>query len=158
MPALVHLEGRRSTGDPDSKVHGASMGPIWGRHDPGGPNVGPINFALWGHSIIWTNDNQVPWSHVASQGLSGFRGELISHYAVRTRLLLPLCLVYPLVYLSKPLINLCQYLATPINLVFLYAMQVGATRKVALVIVFCNQIRFFHPYSKHTHYNIHWQR
>ena len=25
---------------PDSKVHGANMGPIWGRQDPGGPHVG----------------------------------------------------------------------------------------------------------------------
>ena len=32
---------------PDSKVHGANMGPIWGRQDPGGPNVGPMNFAIW---------------------------------------------------------------------------------------------------------------
>ena len=32
---------------PDSKVHGAIMGPIWGRQDPGGPHVGPINFAIW---------------------------------------------------------------------------------------------------------------
>ena len=24
--------------DPDSKVHGANMGPIWGRQDPGGPH------------------------------------------------------------------------------------------------------------------------
>ena len=28
---------------PDSKVHGANMGPIWGRQDPGGPHVGPMN-------------------------------------------------------------------------------------------------------------------
>ena len=34
--------------DPDSKVHGANMGPIWGRQDPGGPQVGPMNFAIWG--------------------------------------------------------------------------------------------------------------
>ena len=27
---------------PDSKVHGANMGPICGRQDPGGPHVGPI--------------------------------------------------------------------------------------------------------------------
>ena len=33
---------------PDSKVHGANMGPIWGRQDPGGPHVDPMNFALWG--------------------------------------------------------------------------------------------------------------
>ena len=30
-----------------SKVHGANMGPIWGRQDPGGPHVGPMNFAIW---------------------------------------------------------------------------------------------------------------
>ena len=34
-------------GFPDSKVHGANMGPIWGRQDPGGPHVGPMNFAIW---------------------------------------------------------------------------------------------------------------
>ena len=33
---------------PDSKVHGANMGPIWVRQDLGGPHVGPMNFALWG--------------------------------------------------------------------------------------------------------------
>ena len=32
---------------PDSKIHGANMGPIWGRQDPGGPHVGPMNFTLW---------------------------------------------------------------------------------------------------------------
>ena len=29
---------------PDSKVHGANLGPIWGRQDPGGPHVGRMNF------------------------------------------------------------------------------------------------------------------
>ena len=33
--------------DPDSKVHGANVGPIWGRQDPGGPHVGHTNFAIW---------------------------------------------------------------------------------------------------------------
>ena len=32
---------------PDSKVHEANMGPIWGRQDPGGPHVGPMNFVIW---------------------------------------------------------------------------------------------------------------
>ena len=32
---------------PDSKVHGANMGPIWGRKDPGGPHVSPMNLAIW---------------------------------------------------------------------------------------------------------------
>ena len=30
-----------------SKVHGANMGPIWGRQDLGGPHVGPMNLAIW---------------------------------------------------------------------------------------------------------------
>ena len=29
----------------ESKVHGANMGPIWDWQDPGGPHVGPMNFA-----------------------------------------------------------------------------------------------------------------
>ena len=37
---------------PDNKVHGANMGPIWGRQDPGGPNVGPMNFATWGRMLL----------------------------------------------------------------------------------------------------------
>ena len=32
---------------PDSQVHGANMGPIWGRQDPGGPHVGPMKLAIW---------------------------------------------------------------------------------------------------------------
>ena len=32
---------------PDSKDHGANMGPIWGRQDPGGPHVDTMNFAIW---------------------------------------------------------------------------------------------------------------
>ena len=37
---------------PDSKVHGANMGPIWGRQDPGGPHVGPMNLAIWVAALI----------------------------------------------------------------------------------------------------------
>ena len=33
--------------NPDSKVHGTNMGPIWGRQDLGGHHVGPMNFAIW---------------------------------------------------------------------------------------------------------------
>ena len=32
---------------PDSKVHGANMGPIRGRQDPGGLHVSPMNLAIW---------------------------------------------------------------------------------------------------------------
>ena len=37
---------------PDSKIHGANMGPIWGRKDPGGPHVAPMNLVIWfGNSL-----------------------------------------------------------------------------------------------------------
>ena len=51
---------------PDSKVHGANMGLIWGRQDPGGPHVGPMNFVIWFLSLTWRLDTnsfllQVQW-------------------------------------------------------------------------------------------------
>ena len=41
----VHIEQDIA---PDSKIHGANMGPIWGRQDPAEAHVGPMNFAIWG--------------------------------------------------------------------------------------------------------------
>ena len=43
-------KGRRTY--PDSKVHGANMRPIWGRQDPGGPHVGPMNLDIWVDMVI----------------------------------------------------------------------------------------------------------
>ena len=40
---------------PDSKIQGANMGPIWGREDPSGPHVGPMNFAIWEGTDKWVN-------------------------------------------------------------------------------------------------------
>ena len=40
---------------PDSKVHGANMGPNWDRQDPGGPYVGPMNLAIWVLVSCWAN-------------------------------------------------------------------------------------------------------
>ena len=45
IPLTVH--------DPDSKVHGANMGPTWVLSAPGGPHVGPINFAIREACKIW---------------------------------------------------------------------------------------------------------
>ena len=56
LPALIIT--------PDSKVHGANMGPIWGQQDPGGHHVGPMNFAIW-DPILWGILN-------AWLGLNGF--------------------------------------------------------------------------------------
>ena len=38
---------------PDSKVHEANMGPIWGRQDPGRPHIGPMKFAIWVCTYLW---------------------------------------------------------------------------------------------------------
>ena len=38
--------------NPDSKVYGANLGPIWGRQDPGGPHVGPMNLAIWEQEVL----------------------------------------------------------------------------------------------------------
>ena len=40
------LDCKSSMINPDSKVHGANMGPIWVRKDLGGPHVGPMNVAM----------------------------------------------------------------------------------------------------------------
>ena len=57
---------------PNSKVHEASMGPIWGRQDPGGPHIGPMNFPIWGTLTAqlvcgvsmgtqrWSSDGRIP--------------------------------------------------------------------------------------------------
>ena len=38
---------------PDSKGHGANMGPTWGRQDPGGPYVGPMNLPILEDLTNW---------------------------------------------------------------------------------------------------------
>ena len=45
--ASLFFHPQASNHIPDSKVHGANVGPTWGRQDPGGPHVGPMNFAIW---------------------------------------------------------------------------------------------------------------
>ena len=34
-------------------VHGANMGPIWGRQDLGGPHVGPMKLVIWVNIETW---------------------------------------------------------------------------------------------------------
>ena len=38
--------------NPESKVHGANMGRIWGRRGPAGPHVGLMNFVIW--EVNWS--------------------------------------------------------------------------------------------------------
>ena len=46
---------------PDSKVHGANMGPTWGRQDPGGPHVGPMNLANRSFCVCLCVCPSLPW-------------------------------------------------------------------------------------------------
>ena len=50
---------------PDSKVHGANMGPISGRQDPDGPHVGPMNLAIWDTTQLMTCNKSQPEHYVA---------------------------------------------------------------------------------------------
>ena len=43
----IHVSYQEFSSIPYSKFHGANMGPIWGRQNPGGPHVGLMNFAIW---------------------------------------------------------------------------------------------------------------
>ena len=39
-------QSTRTLSSPDSKIHGANMGPTRGRQDPGGPHVGHVELAI----------------------------------------------------------------------------------------------------------------
>ena len=44
--AMFERAGEANSPIPDSKVHGANMGPTWVLSAPDGPHVGPTNFAI----------------------------------------------------------------------------------------------------------------
>ena len=58
---------------PGSRVHGANMGPIWDRQDPGGPHVCPMNFAIWVISSL--NDDVIKWTHFSGPLCGEFIGQ-----------------------------------------------------------------------------------
>ena len=57
----THVVHHTITNHPDSKVHGANMGPIWGRQDPDGPHelcyLGHIA-RLWGRGMGYRLSDQ----------------------------------------------------------------------------------------------------
>ena len=55
IDVLAEQGGKAAAAIPDSKVHGADMGPIWGQQDPGGTHVGPMNLVIWdGTDLVLT--------------------------------------------------------------------------------------------------------
>ena len=74
LAGTFNLVSWKTSGNtPDSKVHGANMGPTWVLSAPDGPHIVPMNLALWDfiRSLSW-NDS--------------YRG-VIAH---RSRLIIPL--------------------------------------------------------------------
>ena len=73
---------RSSRRKPDSKVHGANMGPTWVLSVPDGPHVGPMNLAIretmsdmyvlsncaWSRYLIWDVVSLLPHCLVAESG------------------------------------------------------------------------------------------
>ena len=70
--------------NPDSKVHGANMGPIWGRQDPGGPHVGYLGTLLSGKWLVVSSGsflfhtvllkkNALQWRHNGRDVVSNHR-------------------------------------------------------------------------------------
>ena len=50
--------------DNNNKINGANMGSIWGRQDPGGPHLGPMNFAIWETILMyWSYDGNQMNNH-----------------------------------------------------------------------------------------------
>ena len=58
---LTHKSDVFSGNISDTKVHGANMGTTWGRQDPGGPHVGPMNFAIW--DVLGESKVKTSWRH-----------------------------------------------------------------------------------------------
>ena len=73
-----NVTNKYTTGNPDSNVHGANIGPTWVLSAPGGPHIGPINLAIrvlmppiskWiAHSLCFQTDQQrtalSPWPFI----------------------------------------------------------------------------------------------
>ena len=78
--ALVHMMAWLLTGNPDSKVHGANMGPIWGRQD-----VGPMNLAIRDYLNQWVTVWAVALGNLTSiTVVSDERGILILILIIRS--------------------------------------------------------------------------
>ena len=50
--------------NPDSKVHGANMGPTWALSDPDGPHVAPMNLSIKEVNRVW-NYGTITYANVS---------------------------------------------------------------------------------------------
>ena len=52
MYSFIHTLTASAISYPDSKVHGANMGPAWVLSAPDGPHVGPMNLGRFVHVFL----------------------------------------------------------------------------------------------------------
>ena len=94
---------------PDSKVHGANMGPIWILSVPEGPHVGPLNLAIWAVSqeLLKISIRKMSLKNTfvklhISQGPMSSKGSPSTVYPIITLL----CFVLLWLHYHLPVINL----------------------------------------------------
>ena len=77
---------------PDSKVHGANMGPIWGWQDPGGTHVGLMKLVIWAQCQLRSLPSSLKtywvWVELSWAGSASVSRVNISSW---NGLLLPIC-------------------------------------------------------------------
>ena len=56
MLGIVSICYSEASSTPNNEAHGANMGPIWGRKDPGEPHVGPMILAIWVDTKVHHSD------------------------------------------------------------------------------------------------------
>ena len=83
--AIKSTQGHQHN-DPDSKVHGANMGPTWVLSAPDGPHVGPMNLAIRGatETIVTALANGASRSQLNSHGNTVkpvYNDHLMGHFA-----------------------------------------------------------------------------
>ena len=85
----IHIAAVLIASNPDSKVHGANMGPIWGRQYPRGPHVGHENLAIWDYIVCLIRNHEVV-AQITSKTLLG-NGSWWRHQMKTFPALLALC-------------------------------------------------------------------
>ena len=80
MRCIVHrrhvpADCSMKTSYPDSKLHGATMGPTWVLSPPDGPHGGPTNFAIRVCMLLWESTDQ----YSPIQGTSSLQYHVISN-------------------------------------------------------------------------------
>ena len=77
------------------------MGPIWGRQDPGGPHVGPMNFAIWDINVFYVSQDNTAIMSSVSNHRSKIIDIVIDYNSSKTR-------IYSKSYLTKMTQNSCN--------------------------------------------------